>query len=161
MVTRENTIILRRRQMTAVAFWIAGKSSFCFTVWWDWQQRHIEGPRNCPVVRRIHRWMVDSPHKGSVTVADGFTTRRYSNVENISIWWRHDESLIGLTGFYTEKNRQFDNSVVTGGTVSCHYDNLGRHQWWQSCQSTSSWHVHIHPCLLISFCSFGYKMLFE
>ena len=24
--------------------------------------------------------------------------------------------------------------VVTGGTVSCHIDNLRCHQWWQSCQ---------------------------
>ena len=32
------------------------------------------------------------------------------------------------------KNCQFDNSVVTGGTVSCHYDNLRCHQSQQSCQ---------------------------
>ena len=32
------------------------------------------------------------------------------------------------------KDRQFDNVVVTGGTVSCHSDNLRCHQWRQSCQ---------------------------
>ena len=31
------------------------------------------------------------------------------------------------------KGRQFDNFVVTGGTVSCHNENLWCHQWWQSC----------------------------
>ena len=31
------------------------------------------------------------------------------------------------------KGRQFDNFVVTGGTVSCH-NNLRCHQWRQSCQ---------------------------
>ena len=31
-------------------------------------------------------------------------------------------------------DRQFDNFVVTGGTVSCHNDNLQYHQWWQICQ---------------------------
>ena len=31
-------------------------------------------------------------------------------------------------------DRQFDNFVVTGGTVSCHYDNLRCHHWQQSCQ---------------------------
>ena len=29
------------------------------------------------------------------------------------------------------KGRQFDNFVVTGGTVSCHNDNLQCHQWQQ------------------------------
>ena len=32
------------------------------------------------------------------------------------------------------KDRQFDNVVVTGGTISCHNDNLWCHQWRQSCQ---------------------------
>ena len=32
------------------------------------------------------------------------------------------------------KDRQFDNVVVTGGTVSCHNDNLWCQQWRQSCQ---------------------------
>ena len=32
------------------------------------------------------------------------------------------------------KDRQFDNFVVTGGTVSCHCDNWQCHQWRQSCQ---------------------------
>ena len=29
------------------------------------------------------------------------------------------------------KKRQFDNFIVIGGTVSCHYDNLECHQWRQ------------------------------
>ena len=33
-----------------------------------------------------------------------------------------------------DTDRQFDNVVVTGGTVSCHNDNLWCHQWRQSCQ---------------------------
>ena len=32
------------------------------------------------------------------------------------------------------KDRQFDNVVVTGGTVSCPNDNLWCHQWRQSCE---------------------------
>ena len=32
------------------------------------------------------------------------------------------------------KDPQFDNIVITGGTVSCHNDNLQCHQWGQSCQ---------------------------
>ena len=31
-------------------------------------------------------------------------------------------------------DRQFDNIIVTGGTVSCYYDNLRCHQWRKSCQ---------------------------
>ena len=30
--------------------------------------------------------------------------------------------------------RQFDNFVVTGGTVSCRNDNLRCQQWWKNCQ---------------------------
>ena len=29
---------------------------------------------------------------------------------------------------------QSDNSVVTGGTASCHYDNLWCHKWQQNCE---------------------------
>ena len=32
------------------------------------------------------------------------------------------------------KDCQFDNLVITGGTVSCHNDNLQYHQSQQSCQ---------------------------
>ena len=34
---------------------------------------------------------------------------------------------------------QFDNFVVTGGTISCHYENLRCHQWQQSCQIDDLW----------------------
>ena len=34
-----------------------------------------------------------------------------------------------------EKDIQFDNFVVTGGTGRCHYDKLRCHQWRQSYQS--------------------------
>ena len=44
------------------------------------------------------------------------------------------------------KDHQFDNFVITGGTVSCHYDNLQCHQWQQSRQIDDLlfsvlWHV--------------------
>ena len=41
---------------------------------------------------------------------------------------------IALTTTLKTKGRQFDNFVVTGGTVSCRHDNLRCHQWRQSCQ---------------------------
>ena len=33
------------------------------------------------------------------------------------------------------KYHQFANFVITGGTISCHNDNLWCHQWWQSRQT--------------------------
>ena len=33
-----------------------------------------------------------------------------------------------------KQDHQFDNFLMTGGTVSCRNDNLRRHQWWKSCQ---------------------------
>ena len=35
---------------------------------------------------------------------------------------------------WKQKDRQFNNFVVTGGTISCRYDLLWYHQWWQCCQ---------------------------
>ena len=40
-------------------------------------------------VRGIHRWPVNSPHKGPVT----------SNAENVSIWWRHHVSWAAFLGY--------------------------------------------------------------
>ena len=56
---------------------ITGQSNVCSTVCSDCQQRNIKGPRYCPFVRRIHcdQW---------------FPTQMESNMENTSIWWRHN-----------------------------------------------------------------------
>ena len=76
---------LERRQMNVKAYRITGQSSASWTVCSYWQQqRNIKGLPYCPFVRGIHRWPVDSPHKGD------------SNTENIAemyidhndqIWW--------------------------------------------------------------------------
>ena len=47
-------------------------------------------------------------------------------------------------------NRQFDNVVVTGGTVSCHNDNLWCHQWRQSCQIDDLFGHFVFSVLMIS-----------
>ena len=39
-------------------------------------------------------------------------------------------------GTLKTKDCQFDNFVATGGTLSCHYDNLQWHQWRQNCQKS-------------------------
>ena len=48
------------------------------------------------------------------------------------LYWNQIKSLITLT--ITDNKGQFDNFVVTGGTVSCRNDNLRCHRWQQSCQ---------------------------
>ena len=52
--------------------------------------------------------------------------------------WMYSISVIHsstqLSHSLKRKYGQFDNFVVNGGTVSCHYDNLWCHQWRQSCQ---------------------------
>ena len=60
-------IPLPRPQMTVMASRITRQSSVCSTVCSDWQQRNIKCPLHCPCVRRINRWLVDSPHKGTVS----------------------------------------------------------------------------------------------
>ena len=68
---------LKRRQVTVMASRITGQSNICSTVCTYCQQRNIKGPRYCPFVRRNHcdRW---------------FPTQKESNMENASIWWRHN-----------------------------------------------------------------------
>ena len=67
---------LRRRQMTVMASRITGQSNIYSTVCSDCRQRNIKGPY-CPLVMIIHcdRW---------------FPTQKESNMENASIWWRHN-----------------------------------------------------------------------
>ena len=59
-----------------------------------------------------------------------------------SFHWNHQPSatescyqMVNFRQTLKTKSRQFDNLVVTGGTVSCHSDNLRCHQWRRSCQS--------------------------
>ena len=66
-IKTEITIPLPRPQMTVMASRITRQSSVCSTVCSDWQQRSIKCPLYCPCVRRINRWLVDSPHKGTVS----------------------------------------------------------------------------------------------
>ena len=68
---------LRRRQVTVMASRTTGQSNVCSTVCSDCQQWNIKGPRHCPFVVRIHcvRW---------------FPTQKESDMENASIWWRHN-----------------------------------------------------------------------
>ena len=44
-------------------------------------QRKHQSSASLAFVRGIHRWPVNSPHKGPC-----------SNAENVSIWWRHHDS---------------------------------------------------------------------
>ena len=61
----ENT--LQRRYMSIMASQITGHSSVCSTICSGQHQRNIRASRYCPFVRGIHRWWMNSPHKGSVT----------------------------------------------------------------------------------------------
>ena len=56
---------------------ITDQSNVCSTVCSDCQQRNIKGPRYWTFVRRSHcdQW---------------FPTQKESNMENASIWWRHN-----------------------------------------------------------------------
>ena len=53
--------------MSAMAFQITGVSIICSTVCSGAYQRKSQSPALLVFVRGMHRWLVDSPHKGSVT----------------------------------------------------------------------------------------------
>ena len=59
---------------------ITGVSIVCFNVCSGVDQRKHQSAASLAFVRGIHRWPVDSPHKGLVT-------------RNVSIWWRHRISI--------------------------------------------------------------------
>ena len=72
-------------------------------------------------VRGIHRWPVNSPHKGPVT-------RKMGPFDDVI--------MIEALSLETRKCRS-DHFVVTACTAGCH-NNLLCHQWRQSCQHDSS-----------------------
>ena len=45
-------------------------------------------------------------------------------------------SSVPVDSILKTKDLQFDNIVIIGGTVSCHYDNLQCRQWWHSVKLT-------------------------
>ena len=66
--------------MSTIASQITGVSIVCSTICSGTDQRKHQSSSSLAIVRVIHRWSVDSPHK------------KASNPENISIWWRHHDS---------------------------------------------------------------------
>ena len=63
--------------MSAIAFQITSISIVCSTVDSGADQRKYQSSASLAFVQGIHRWPVNSPHK------------KASNVENVSIRWRH------------------------------------------------------------------------
>ena len=53
--------------MSAMASQITGISGVCSTVCWGAHQRQHQSSSSLAFVREIHRWPVNSPHKGPVT----------------------------------------------------------------------------------------------
>ena len=65
--------------MGEMAFQITGVSIVYSTVYLGANQRKQQGSASLTFVIGIHRWPVNSQHKGA------------SNTENVSIWWRHHD----------------------------------------------------------------------
>ena len=53
--------------MSALASHITGLSRICWNICWGADQRRHQSSASLAFVRGIHRWPVDSPHKGPVT----------------------------------------------------------------------------------------------
>ena len=65
--------------MGAMASQITSLTIVYSTVYSSADRRKYKSPTSLAIVRGLHRWPVNSPHK------------RASNAENVSIWWRHHE----------------------------------------------------------------------
>ena len=68
--------------MSALVAQITGVSVVCKTVCSGADQRKHQSTASLAIVKGIHRWPVDSPHKGPVTA------------EKVSIRWRHHDEII-------------------------------------------------------------------
>ena len=80
--------------MSAMAFQITGVSIVCSTVCSGADKRKHESSGSLSFVRGIHRWPVNSPHKGPVTriffpFADVIMTADFWS-DRVSLRWRHN-----------------------------------------------------------------------
>ena len=108
----------RRRQMTVIASQITSRSSVCSALCFDWQQRNIKGPRNCPFVRGIHQWPVDSLHKGD------------SDVENVPIWWCHNGFVVMCIIFFILLFHSGFMALGKSKGLVCGYQKLHSLTYW-------------------------------
>ena len=74
--------------MSAMAFQITGVSMVCSAVYSGADQRKKQSSASPAFVRGIHRWPMNSPHKGQWRGGQ-WCSQRTSDAENVSIWWRH------------------------------------------------------------------------
>ena len=73
-------------------------------------QRKHQSSASLAFVRGIHRWPVNSPHKGP------------SNTENVSIWWRHHANAL-----------PFYMCSYQGQNLSTHTIGYGLSRYWYAC----------------------------
>ena len=69
------------------------------TVYSGVDKKNIKAPRHWPFVRRIHRPPVKAPRYWPLCgefspVAGEFPAQMASNAENVSIWWRHHDTVL-------------------------------------------------------------------
>ena len=77
---------LRRRRFAVMSSRLTGQSIGCSTICSDGHQTNMKGPPYCPFRRVIHRWPVDSPHKGTVT-------RKMFLFDDIIMKCKHDDAM--------------------------------------------------------------------
>ena len=128
-------VIMRRRGVSSERRRSSCSSFVYSAVCSGTDQRKHQSSASLAFVRGIHRLPVNSPHKGPVTrqmfpfddVIMQFHIMHVTAVLFVrvceKVLWRFNTCNALKT-----KGRQFDNFVVTGGTVSCRNDNLLCHQ---------------------------------
>ena len=102
---------------------ITGVSIVCTTVSSGAGQRKHQSSASLDIVRGIHRWPVNSPHKGPV---------------NVSIWWRHHGKLIpiptsstctmAVSGLLGSGTTQVGGRRLAGSTVIVTWGKMIT--WW-------------------------------
>ena len=127
--------------MSAMASQITGVSIVCWTVWSGADQRKHQSSASLAFVRGIHRWPVDSPHKGPVkgvsivcwTLCSGADQRKYQSSVSLAFVrgihrWPVDSPNKGPV---TRKMFPFDYVIMHKSsvphTMAWHFDCLAVH----------------------------------
>ena len=124
--------------MSAMASPITGVSIVYPTISSGIDQRKHQSSASLAFVRGIHRWPMNSPHKGPVT-------RKMFPFDDFIMVCSGAEAMITL------KTKSCHNAhfAVTGDSTGCHNNTLWYHRWWQSCPYNNS-HISAADVDLVS-----------
>ena len=107
--------------MSAMASQVTGATIVYSAVCSGADQRKHQSPASLTFLRGIHRWQVNSPHKGPVTMV----------TRHVSIWWRHHGYPLSQSNHWIS----FEDSIIVArsrkslATLTLGSSKINQHCW--------------------------------